>query len=274
MRPILIIAGKEFRDGLRNRWVLGATATLALFALSLAFLGSAPVGEVRVEALTVTVVSLASLSIFLLPLLALLLAFDAIVGEAERGTLALLLAYPLSRGELLLGKFAGHSAILGLATALGYGSAGLAVWLGATEGGGEGAFALLLLSSFALGAAFLAIGYVISAAAKERAGAAGLAVGVWLFFVLVYDLGLLGVLVADHGRWLGPTVVNLLLLLDPADVYRMLNLGTSADVRLLSGMAGLARDLVLSPWVLAGALLFWVAGPLAAALTLFRRRPA
>ena len=42
-----------------------------------------------------TVASLTSLATFLMPLIALLLAYDAIVGEEEGGTLLLLLTYPL-----------------------------------------------------------------------------------------------------------------------------------------------------------------------------------
>src|SRR5579875_784943 len=99
MRQALLIAAKELRDGLRNRWVLAVTALLAAFALTLAFLGAAPTGTVKADALDVTVVSLSSLSIFLLPLIALLLSFDAVVGEMERGTLGLLLAYPVTRWQ-------------------------------------------------------------------------------------------------------------------------------------------------------------------------------
>ena len=90
----MIIAGKELRDGMRNRWVLATTALLAALALTLAFLGAAPTGSVKVSALAVTIVSLSSLTIFLVPLIALLLSYDAIVGEVDRGTMALLLAYP------------------------------------------------------------------------------------------------------------------------------------------------------------------------------------
>ena len=79
-------------------------------------------------------VSLSSLSIFLVPLIAMLLAYDAIVGEADRGTLALLLSYPVARWQVMAGKFAGHLVILALATGAGYGFAGLALqWL---HGGG------------------------------------------------------------------------------------------------------------------------------------------
>lgn len=42
MNAILIIMGKELRDGLRNRWVLAVALLLAVLALVLGFLGSAP----------------------------------------------------------------------------------------------------------------------------------------------------------------------------------------------------------------------------------------
>lgn len=272
MKAVLIIADKEFRDGLRNRWVLAITILLAVFALTLAFLGAAPTGTVRTTALAVTVVSLSSLSIFLLPLIALLLSFDAIVGEMERGTLGLMLAYPVARWQVVAGKFLGHVSILTLATVAGYGVAGMVVATTSGGAGGWGAFLLLIASSVLLGAAFIAIGYVLSAAVSDRATAAGLAIGVWLGFVLIYDMALLGVLVADRGRILGAAAVNWLLLFNPADAYRMLNLGATPGARLFSGMAGLAGDLLLPPAAMAGALALWVAIPLGTAMLLFQRR--
>ncbi|MBP8939941.1 MAG: ABC transporter permease, partial [Agrobacterium sp.] len=38
MSNILIIAGKEIREGMRNRWVLATTLLLAMLALTLTFL--------------------------------------------------------------------------------------------------------------------------------------------------------------------------------------------------------------------------------------------
>lgn len=101
MNPVWIITGKEVRDSLRNRWVLAASVLLAALALSLGFLGSSPTGSVKVDPLTVTVVSLSSLSIFLIPLIAMLLSYDSLIGEIERGTMALLLSYPVSRNQSL-----------------------------------------------------------------------------------------------------------------------------------------------------------------------------
>ena len=272
MKIILAIAGKEIRDARRNRWVIAITALLALFALTLAFLGATPTGVVRAGALTVTVVSLSSLSIFLLPLIALLLSFDAIVGEMVGGTLGLLLAYPVARWQVVIGKFVGHSTILALATTVGYGCAGAVIAAISGSGAGWGGFFLLILTSILLGTAFIAIGYVISVAVSDRAAAAGFAIGVWLVFVLIYDMALLGTLAFDHGRLLDAHIVNWLLLFNPADAYRMFNLGATSGARLFSGMAGLAADLRFSPEVMAAALVLWTAIPLAVAIGLFQRR--
>ena len=274
MNPTLILIRKEIRDGLRNRWVLAVTILLAMLALSLGFLGSAPTGTVKVDPLTVTVVSLSSLSIFLIPLIAMLLSYDAIVGEIERGTMALLLSYPVSRRQVLTGKFCGHLAILALATVAGYGIAGLTLQLvqGGLDLAGWTPFALLILASILLGACFLSLGYLISSLVRERATAAGIAIGVWLFLVVIYDMGLLGILVADQGRVITAPVLNAILLLNPTDVYRLLNLTGHENIALFAGMAGLSDQASLPPAVLLVAQLLWIAVPFGLAALAFKRR--
>lgn len=274
MKGVLLVAGKEIREGMRNRWVVAATLLLAALALSLAFLGAAPAGRVGAGALEVVVVSLSSLSIFLLPLIALLISHDAIVGEMERGTMLLLLSYPIARWQVVLGKFLGHIAILATATVLGYGAAAVALALAGHEIGAESwrAFALMLGSSVLLGAAFVALGYLVSALVRDRGTAAGLAVGLWLLLVLLWDMALLGLLVADAGQSITAGTVDVLLLLNPADAYRLFNLAGLPGLGALSGMAGLAEGTGLTPPVLLTALAAWVLLPLAAATAAFARR--
>jgi len=274
MNNVLIIAAKEVQEGLRNRWVLATTILLATLALTLTFLGSAPTGNVGVRALDVVIVSLSSLTIFLLPLIALLISHDAIVGEMERGTMLLLLSYPVGRWQVLLGKFTGHLAILAFATVLGYGAAALALAATGAEIGAESwmAFAAMVGSSVLLGAVFIAIGTLVSALVRDRGTAAGIAVGIWLVLVLIYDMALLGLLVVDQGKFLPAGFVNVLLLLNPTDVYRMLNLASFANVSVFSGMAGLAGSIALSPAMLLGALAAWALLPLALAVLAFSRR--
>lgn len=272
MGSILVVAGKEFRDGLRNKWVAGATLLLAALAFALTFLGSTPTGLLDVKPLAVTVVSISSLTIFLIPLIALLIGYDAIVGEAERGSLLLLLTYPVSRFEILFGKFLGHAAILSFATLIGYGAAGVAAaWNGNADADSIKAFLALLASSLLLGLAFLAIAYFVSVLVKERSTAAGIAVGVWLLFVIVYDLALMGMLVASKGG-VGAEIFPSLLLLNPADAYRLFNLTAFENVRKISGMGGLSASAQFSPSVLLFSLAAWIVVPLALAVASFRRR--
>jgi Cu-processing system permease protein len=273
MKNVLIIARKEIREGLRNRWVLGATLLLAALALTLTALGSAPTGNVGVNQLDVVIVSLSSLTIFLVPLIALLLSHDAIVGEMERGTMLLLLSYPIGRNQVILGKFLGHVAILAFATLCGYGAAALALFMTGTaiDTASWWAFLSMLGSSVLLGAVFLAIGYLASTLVSERSTAGGIAIGIWLLFVLIYDMALLGALVAAGGHAIPPMVLNALLLFNPTDAYRMLNLG-SGEASALSGLGGVAEHSGLNVGSLIAALAAWTIAPLALAAALFSRR--
>jgi Cu-processing system permease protein len=270
---ILLIAAQEIRVGLRNRWVIATTLVLAALALSLVLLGSAPTGSVKADRLSVVVVSLASLTIFLIPLIALLLSFDAIVGEHERGTLMLLLAYPLARWQVVTGKVLGQTAILGIATLVGYGAAAVALWL-VDEVSAEAwaAWGAMIGTSIMLGAAFVSMGCLASTLVRERATAAGLAVAIWLFFVLVYDTALLGLLVADQGKTFGQQTLDVLLLLNPADTYRLFNMTATEGASVYAGMAGPGDASARPAGVYLAVLAGWIVAPLVLAIAAFQRR--
>jgi Cu-processing system permease protein len=274
MRNVLLIAAKEIQESMRNWWVLSTTLLLAVLALTLTFLGSAPTGSVGVRALDVVIVSLSSLTIFLLPLIALLISHDAIVGEIERGTMLLLLSYPVARWQVLLGKFIGHLVILAFAIVLGYGAAAFALAVTGVAIDAESwfAFAKMIGSSILLGASFIALGYLVSALVRARGTAAGIAVGIWLMLVLIYDMVLLGLLVVDQGRFVSGGFLNALLLFNPTDVYRLFNLAGSANVSVFSGMTGLADTITLNTSVLLAALAAWAGVPLLLAAFAFSRR--
>lgn len=123
------------------------------------------------------------------------------------------------------------------------------------------------MSSIALGAIFLGLGYLASALVDERATAVGIAIGLWLVFVIVYDLAFLGLLVAAEGGLPEP-LVTALILLNPTDVFRLLNLTASEATQLASGMgiagakAGIDRGLLIAAllgWTAAGLSLSWLA---------------
>lgn len=267
-RQILTVALKELRDRLRNRWVLAVSLVFTVFALVIAYLGGAQQGAVGLRSIEFTITSLVSLVIYLIPLIALLLGFDAIVGERERGSLDLLLALPITRLELLLGKYLGLAAALTLSTLVGFGL--VALLLVAQAGtAGLAAYAGFMASSVLLGLAFLSLAVMLSVLASERTRASGLAIALWFFFVLVFDLLLLGLLVVTGGES-GGEWFPYLLLLNPADVFRILNVFSLDDVRNLYGLTSIVPSALAKPWLMGLVMLAWIAAPLSIATWRFR----
>lgn len=195
LRQVMTLAAKEFRDRLRNRWVLAVAVVFAVFSLVIAYAGGAQQGSVGLRSLEFTITSLVSLVIYLVPLIALLLGFDAIVGERERGSLDLLLAYPVTRSELLLGKYVGLAMALALAMLAGLATVGVVLVM---QFGNRALFhyAGFVTSALLMGLAFLSLAVLVSVIARDRTRASGAAIILWFLFVLVFDLVLLGVLVA------------------------------------------------------------------------------
>ena len=273
MTAVAAIAGREVLAGIRNRWMLAASLLLGVLALTLAFVGNTPAGPVAASRLAITVVSLSSLSVFLVPLIGLLVSYDALVGEIERGTMPLLMTYPVTRWRIVLGKFAGQVTILAIATVIGFGVAALITGLG--EGGDAEAwraFGVMVGGSILLGAAFIALGTLFSAVVAERGTAAGASVAAWLVFVVLFDMALLAILVADEGQVVSGDLFRVLLLLNPTDVYRMLTLSGSETVGALSGMAGVSAEAAFGHALLLPVMALWIAVPLGLAGLLFGRK--
>ncbi len=275
LHRIVIVAAKEFRDGVRNRWVLAITSVLGVFGVGISYYGAAASGSVGFASLPATLASLTSLAAILIPLIALLLAYDSIVAERERGSLALLLSYPLTRTELLLGKYLGHGVILLGSTVAGFGFAALVIeFFSAHISGVElwVAFTIFIFSTTMLGWVFLGIAYIISAGATERGAAGGLAMIVWFVFVILFDLSLLGLLVGTGGGPVGRMVVPYLLLLNPTDVFRLINISRLGSAQMLGDVGAMTATHAFRPEVLIAVLILWVAAPLALAVWRLNRQ--
>jgi len=268
LQQVLTLAGKEFRDRLRNRWVLAVALVFTVFSLVITYFGGASQGQVGPRSIEFTIASLVSLVIYLVPLIALLLGFDAVVGERERGSLDLLLALPITRLELLLGKYLGLAAALTLSTLAGFALVAVLLyqqfsWAGLYH------YLGFVLSSALLGLAFLSLALLLSVLARDRTRASGLAIALWFGFVLVFDLLLLGLLVASGGAY-GGEALAYVLLLNPADLYRILNVFSLDEVRSLYGLASIVPPALANPWLMGAAMLGWILGPLALASWRFK----
>ncbi len=268
-----VIARKEFRDALRSRWLIAyAVAFTALaLALTLASSGGDSLGG---QGFNRTTAALINLCLFLVPLLALMVGADSIAAEREKGTLLTLLAQPISSTELLAGKYAGLTAALWSAIALGFGAAGLAMAM-VNPLSDVSHYLLFILLSGVLASAMLSIGVLISVVAGGRLKALAFAVLAGFALVLFYDIGAISfaVAVAPSGRSLLLTA-----LANPVESVRILAImSIESDLRLLGPLGSYMAEEVgvrTSTFVLAGALLFWALAPLGLAIDRFAHKDA
>ncbi len=273
MISIMVIARNEVRIGIRNRWVILASLILFVFALLLVLLGSAPSGATKTDSLTVVVASLSTLTVYLVPLIALLLSFDAIAGEIDRGTLQLTFATQVSRAEVLLGKFLGHFVVLALAVVVGYGIAGGVAFAVGENVGQSGLIDLtrLILTSIILGGTFIAVGYVVSSSVRQTGTAAALAIAIWLFAVVLYDLALLAGLLASSDGFFAKILFPYLLLFNPADAFRVFNMAAIEASGISSGLGGVGKEMPVAPVFAILSPVMWMGMALAVATFILKR---
>lgn len=123
-----------------------------------------------------------------LGLLALLLVFDAISGERESGVMRLLLASPIRRGDLLLGKALGALMTLAVPLILGVAGAVLVLELDGVsllrDGGGWRLLVFLAASALYL-LNMVAIGLAVSAATARPKSSWVALLFIWIGLVLV-----------------------------------------------------------------------------------------
>lgn len=268
--PVWTIARKELGDGLRNRWIWAVTLLLAGASLAIGLFGAAPVGVAATEAGGAIMASLTNLAVYLVPLLALMLGSGAVIEEKRRGTLDLILSYPLHSRDYFLGSFAGFALALSLALTAGYLVAGLVLvpWAGLEIG----EYLVLTGLSLLLGVVFLAIAFLVSLQARDRGKAIAASVFIWLGSVFLYDLVLVGILVLSEGEIPGG-VLSGLLLLNPTDAFRILCLRVIESSASPLGLSTLSEFLP-STAALVGTLTAWALLPLFTGFRLFQSRVA
>lgn len=133
----------------------------------------------------------AGLLAFFIPLVAIALSFDSVNGEFNRRTMSRLLAQPIYRDGLLLGKFlAGLFTLALVCTAIWLLIFGMGILrLGVTPGGEEvGRAGMFLLATIFYGGIWLALALVFSVVFRQSATAALASIAVWLFFTVFWGM--------------------------------------------------------------------------------------
>jgi len=199
------------------------------------------------------------------PLVAVLLGYNAVVGERAAGRLVLTLALPHARRGVALGKLLGRGSVLvgGLSVGLGL-AVGLVVYpFGALEPLAYLGYAGVTVL---FGLAFFAIAVGLSMATASRGLARAGAFGVFVLFVVAWDLvrsgaraalARLGVIDGQLPAW-----ALFVHGAEPGRLYDRIVAGPIAGDR-TGAYLGPDAPWYLGEWVALGLLGLWIVGPLA-----------
>ena len=287
------VARKDFQDSIRSWTVLALSALfVVLFTVPAYFLAqqvggmfAAETGEQLTSDAFISLLS--SVIAFFIPIVAIALAYAAVAGERDSGTMKLLLSLPHSRRDVIVGKFLGRSAVIVLPILLGFTTAAV-VFLAtpvSLEIGNYVGFALL---SALLGVVFVGLAVGISAAANSQRQSMLGNVGIYVLFTLFWGRfaeGLMS-LIEEYTDIGTETLVEIqlaTLLLNPTESYQSLAaiLWTSdalgARLSVFGGLAAQAYAGLLDPLpayfsnaAVAVAFLVWLVVPPALGYLVFR----
>lgn len=264
------IAHKEFTDKLKSRWVIVIGSAFTLFTVVISYFGTAPSGMAGFRALDATIASLTSLVTYFIPILALTLGGGMVADEQEKGTLGIFLSSPITVAEFIIGKFSGLVLALALATTAGLGVAGVILFV-RTGVGAIGTFLIFIANSIVLGVIFLSVSFLVSVLVYERTKVIASTVFLWLLFTILYDLGLVGLLISTKGD-IGTGTFSLLLMLNPVDVYRIMNFTSIGEFKMIIGLASVQFPEFMRASILWGVSLIWIVAPLMLSFHFFKRK--
>lgn len=272
MSAVGVIMRNEVRAAVKSRWLVLYALAFALLALGLSYLGQRNLGSLGFENFSRTTASILNLCLMLAPLIALSLGAGTIAGERDTGKLGYLMSQPLSRWELLLGKYAGLVTGISVATIAGFGLAGMFIATFA-QSMDVSTYVLLLVLVMALIAVMTGLGVVASVVSANRVQALGVAMLVWFLFVLFFDVVLVGTV---SNTSLGGAGLLGAVLLNPVEIVRVLAIiQLEPDLQVLGPFGTYVLDTLGATGataVLASALVAWIVLPVSAAVFLFGTR--
>lgn len=269
-RIVTTLVRKELRDSVRDRWFWLYVGAFVILAMALTSITYSEQREIGFQGFGRSAASLVTLVQLVVPLMGLTLGARSVAGQRERGSLAFLLAHPISRTEAYLGIFLGNAAAMLAAVAAGFGVAGVVAAIRSSDVA-AGDLLVITLLAWLLSVAMVGVGMIISVSSRRSATAIGTALFAWLLLVVVGDLGLMGTAVATR---LPVSALFFSAVANPVEAFRLTSMSVmqgSLDVLGPVGNYAVDRFGDSVKWVTGASLVVWAVVPAFVALLVFRR---
>ena len=214
---VLVIARKEFRDAKRNRWLILYALIFGALSFSIVWLALSGTSSYSSVGFGRTAASLINMVILIVPLMGLTLGSLSVAGERDKKTMLYLLAQPVTKLEIIIGKYLGLSLALIVSLICGFGVTGIfiAVKAGSLQ---PTLYAAFIFLTILLALISLSFGFLISVLVQKSVTAISTALFVWLFLVLFTDLGLMGTALVLNLR---VRELFIITLSNPLQVYKI-----------------------------------------------------
>ena len=222
--PIISISKKELLDNVRNKWIIFLTIIFASLTLVVSYFGS--IFTEGWQDLGTTIQGMISLVQLLIPIIALMLGYAAIIGDIEKGSMSSLLSLPINRLEILMGKFIGLGFLLSVTILIGFGIAGVVIGFNVSNVEYID-YLIFIFATILIGLVFLSIALFLSTLFKKRSTSMGGAIFIWFFFNIILPIVFVGILVAMSDDIMNiasnpPDWYNIINLFNPLQVYSIL----------------------------------------------------
>jgi len=266
------IASLEAKTNIRNKWTLILAVAFGVLSLAISYFGLVTAGAVGFQGFMRTAASLLNLVLYLIPIVSLSMATLSLTGE--KGASELLFSQPVRRIEILLGKLLGLFLSIWTATLFGFGLAGIIIAIKAGTSGLTRYLGFVALAQL-LALVFLSLGALVATLAETRAKASGMSLFLWFFFVLFYDLLVMGISFVLREKMVNQFIF-VSLFGNPVDMVRVSGLMLMGDVSIF-GAAGAALmkfmgGQMISNLLLIAGLLLWAIVPFLVAGRWLQRR--
>ncbi len=224
---MLTVFQRELKLGFRNSWTYSFLILFSIFTGAILLLHSS---VSSIEGYTNMTGTLMNMTLYLLPLITLLLGSFSITAEKEDGHWGLLATYPLSSVSFFFGKWLGLAIILTTIIFFSFGISGILISIGGQAMNTE-TFIFFLVFSVLLALTYLSIAFLIGALSKNRWQALIGAIAVWFITIVIWPLLMISLLTQLPSYKLVQPTLQVLTILNPAEfirVFSMMRLGAGS----------------------------------------------